>query len=508
MFKGGKILENQKNLNVATQAKLGSLDFAVNGEFRNPDDAKITKLLTVSAKPVVENVAVNGTQAKIEGSVTYEALAILEGGELASLTTVEKFSQDYNDGTLDGNSAVFVLPNLNEVTATGDLAYTANITLNVYSVAQNMGLSCASVPEGVFTREGEVCYSSLVANVANGFSSQFELPKDNKFAKILFTRSFAEVKSVMPSTDYFAVMGETHTTIIYQADDGQIRGMIKDLSFTEEVEAKGTTKESTVQAYVTAKETAVKEDTDKNMFVFDVNLSVTANVFNKTQTTCVVDAYSVTNQVNITTTSFDQDEFYGTKQAEENLLTTFTLGNSLPQIDKVLAITPLNISTTNVSPKQNEALIEGITAINLVYFSEDEEGNKVLQSVDVDVPFSTTVSVDGVAEGDNVIASVTLGDVNVKVKHGRELEILAEIKASFNVSRKSISAITTNIELGEPKDVLDYSLEVYLTLENETLWDVAKKLNISTADLVSQNGELSSPIAPNTKIVVYHQRTM
>ena len=143
---------------------------------------------------------------------------------------------------------------------------------------------------------------------------------------------------------------------------------------------------------------------------------------------------------------------------------------------------------------------------NGITYIEDEEGNNILNSLDIEVPYSLNISVSDLEEKDRVVSQIVLGDINVKNKRGKDLEILAEAKINYDIIKNNISAITTQVVLGEEKSQKDYNLEIYQAKENQSLWDIAKELNISTADLISQNGELTLPLKSGEKIISYKQR--
>ena len=60
--------ENDK-LNVATKVKLGNVQVKNNVTLSNVEDSKITKVLTISAKPIIENVFVQNGSVKFDGVV-------------------------------------------------------------------------------------------------------------------------------------------------------------------------------------------------------------------------------------------------------------------------------------------------------------------------------------------------------------------------------------------------------------------------------------------------------
>ena len=59
--------------------------------------------------------------------------------------------------------------------------------------------------------------------------------KDSKVNKILFVRNNASIKSSLPSNDYFVVNGDIYTTIVFLTEDGTIKSIVKENSFSEEI---------------------------------------------------------------------------------------------------------------------------------------------------------------------------------------------------------------------------------------------------------------------------------
>ena len=191
---------------------------------------------------------------------------------------------------------------------------------------------------------------------------------------------------------------------------------------------------------------------------------------------------------------------------QDNIITNFEIDKSMSRIDKILSVIPSNISVVNKVVKDGGLLLEGIANINLIYYSIDDDDNDVLNSMDIDVPYSIEFNIGELKSNDQAQVQIDLGDVSVKNKIGKELEILAEVCVNVNIVRDNILAIITKVELGDEKQPKDYALEIYLAKEDQTLWDIAKELNVSVEDLTSQNSELTLPISSGQKIVSYVKR--
>ena len=498
-----------EKLNIATKTKLDTLQIKTTAIINSLDNLKITKVLTVSAKPRIENVSVLNSEIKFDGVVDYDLLVVLENENIVPLTQKSNFSQVFENSTITPDSIVNIFANLLElknISSSTEIAYSAIISFDIYSLSQNSEIICARPVENVFIKEGEVLYNSFVNNITYDGMVNFEIVKDNKIDKILYITNNAYIKSVISSNDYFVVSGEVYSWVTFQSEDGEIKSLSKTNTFSEEIECVGVTKESIIQTQIQTKESTIIENSEKSLFSFDTPIKIMAQIFNKSIVKCVVDAYSIKNEVKLTTTSFEEDEFISTRQLEENLLTNFTIAEDVPIVDKILSITPVNISLVNQIVKDRELILEGVVNINLIYYFEDEEGLNILNSLDIELPYSLNVNISDVKQDDKVITQMSLGDINIKNKRGKELEILAEIKINYDIVKNNVSAVSTQILIGEEKPQKDYSLEIYLAKEKQSLWDVAKELNVSTADLVSQNADLTLPLTKGEKIISFKQR--
>lgn len=497
-------------LNIATKFKLGSTQIKNSVNILANDNVKITKVLTITAKPRIENINVNNMEIKFDGVVDYDVLIVAENNEIIPITQKSNFSHSFENSAITPDTVVSIFSNVLELnnisSSANELVYNTLINFDIYVTSKNKDICCATPIENVFVKEGDFCFCQFDNEIIYDTRLNFEIEKDNKVNSILFATSNACIKSIIPSNGYFVVSGNVYTTVVYRTEEGLIRSLIKENSFSEEIEARGVTKESIIQAQIQTKEIAIIENSEKNVFNIDIPIKIVAQIYNNIFSKCILDAYSTTHEVNLTTNSFNQDEFLTTSCLQDNIITSFSIDNSNQPIDRVLAVVPQNISIVNTVVKKEELVVEGIVNLNIIYYSIDEENADVLNSIDIDVPYSLSFSIQNLDEGEFVIPQICLCDVSVKSKMGKELEILAEVCLNYSVVKDKVSAIVTDLTVGEEKPQKDYALEIYLAKQNQELWDIAKELNVSTEDIINQNQNLSLPISSGERIVVYRQR--
>ena len=501
-------MENANELNIATSKRLGEMEITNSVGFSGEGE-RIAKVLTATALPLIEKFSTSAGEVKVEGRICYNFLVQQESGEIVSISKEENFAGNYQNECIKDGCEIFGKASLIDLTDTGavgeEIRYSSKIKIFLFAVCRDLGIACAVAPEGVLVKEEETSYMAFLGRfdtVANIF---FDLQKDSKIDTVLCVKSYATIKNVIPSDGYFAVAGDVYSNVVYKTEDGKLRSVFKQNQFQEEVAGQEILRDSVVEAQVVAGCSLVEESTDGKTFEVTTPLYIEGLVFNKQSQNCVVDAFSPKFEVKLTTTSFEQTEFETTRQFDENVLTTFAVPESVPPIDKILTITPNNISIINKLSKQGEVTFEGIANINIVFETADDDDNISTNSLDVEVPYSISYNSPDIVENGEIFATAILGDVNVKAKRGGELEILAEVSINFVQNKTLTNAVTTEIALGEEKPQKDWALEIYLAHEGQTLWDVAKELNVPMSTLVEQNGELSLPLADGQKIVAYNQ---
>ena len=496
-------MENEEKLNVATKTKLAMVDEKVLATLS--PNGKVTKVLTLNAKQTINKINVDNGQVKFEGEVLFSLLVSMENGEILPLYEKATFNKTIDDERIKSSSIVTIESFAEDVTSSfdgEDIKLSCTCVFETFLLNAIDDLYCAKKEGNVLTKEEEISFESLTNNISHNFNVTIEINKD-KINKILSVYAMPYIKNLMPATDYFVSTGEVYTTIVYETTDGEVKSINKREDFSEEIECVGATKESVIQASIyIGQENIVEGETAYNI---ELPLIVNAQVFNTTSISCIVDAYSLDNEVALTTTSFSHDEFLQTITSEDNIITNFKLSENFAPIDKILAVIPLGIVKTKQIVKNGELLVEGIATFNIIYYSEDDDGNRVLSSVDVSLPFSNTFGVGEILPTDEATTQLSFGDINVKNRHGRDLEMLIELKANINVFRPKTGAITTEIVVGDEKMPNENALQIYVVKDGEDLWEVSKKLNISSTDFILQNKDISLPLKAGDKVIAYHR---
>lgn len=462
------------------------------------DLTKVVKVLTMLANPCIKNVEVGNSEAKVSGEMYFNGTACLEDGSVVETTANQPFSILIENAKINPESKLEVycnkMDNVSTTVSSGEITISTIVNCDVY-VLNVSEYNCAQPEDGVFVRETEIDVNYLKEQGKHNFAPSIDVDNGN----IVLKSYNGIVKNVISNEEYFTIEGEVIANVMYN-DNGNIKNTIKCVPFNEEVSCASINKEDVVHINVyPCLEPTVVAGEDKT--TLELPFVVDYVVGSKNREECIADAYSLQNEINLTTQSMEQTQLLPSRYLDETIMSNFVVPEDITPVDRIMAVTGEGINIINSYIKSEEGNIEGIASVNVVYKGEDDNG-EVINSVVVDIPFNVTFQATDMPDDVDVACCVVFGEISSKVRKG-QIELVVQIKINCNLSRNYISAIVTELIRGEAKVPKDCALEIYVVKQNETLWDVGKNLNISTEDLINQNTDIALPLMGGEKLVVY-----
>ena len=101
-----------------------------------------------------------------------------------------------------------------------------------------------------------------------------------------------------------------------------------------------------------------------------------------------------------------------------------------------MCATNIHANLTNTYIKDKTIYLEGIATANVLYLNDETEG--VINSVQIEVPFVTSNQTD-LDDETKLSAKISLNNVDIMIKRGREIFFDAKIKAfRTNVGMKRL----------------------------------------------------------------------
>lgn len=160
-------------------------------------------------------------------------------------------------------------------------------------------------------------------------------------------------------------------------------------------------------------------------------------------------------------------------------------GDSVPQTIYSMWCTPKNINT-RLSDDGNSVIISGMLTYSMA--SRDNAGMIIMP--DKDEAFEETINLPDNLTGCTVSAEISIRDVSYNISSEGILSAKSDISAKISVySCSSINALTdisVDESIKKQRDG-DYAIKLYFGIENEEVWDIAKRYSTSVNAVIEEN---------------------
>ena len=120
-------------------------------------------------------------------------------------------------------------------------------------------------------------------------------------------------------------------------------------------------------------------------------------------------------------------------------------------------------------------------------------------------PFTQTVELKGVQEGDTAEIELRLEDLDFQILSEREGELRATLAMETHVQRKETAETVTDITLEEnaEEQISAASAVIYMVQPGDSLWSIAKNYHTTMEDILAVN-EIENPdlLYPGQKLLI------
>lgn len=160
-------------------------------------------------------------------------------------------------------------------------------------------------------------------------------------------------------------------------------------------------------------------------------------------------------------------------------------GDSVPQTIYSMWCTPKNINT-RLSDDGNAVIISGMLTYSMA--SRDNAGMIIMP--DKDEAFEENINLPDNIAGCTVSSEISIKDVSYNISSEGILSAKSDISAKISVySCSSINALTdisVDESIKKQRDG-DYAIKLYFGIENEEVWDIAKRYSTSVNAVIEEN---------------------
>ena len=505
---------NYEKIVSSVRKNLGVTQVVVEAKLPLNEGTTMVKVLCANAKTYISSSELVGKDVNFNGYVGFQVVYLDENNNPQGLDFTAEFRDRYS---------------INEAIS-GTSILMANVVEVKYSAVDN-GIKMVAIVEvdidGIVTSEADalVGYSdnetffrnetieySTFENVLNEkFEVMGEMEIKDSVQKILSVCPSAFIDAVMINDNYITLKGGINVNICYISDEERpvLRSYHAQLDYTQDVAGENVDQQSIVQSMLNVVLNDVKVTIAMDANSANVSLVVpliyNGYHFKRKSSEIVTDLFNLENMMNINYQSVDVLSVVESRNYEEKISGSTQIDDTQPFIDEVTGVCCNNIVLTNSAVVDNNILIEGVASTTVLYFNREMNATN---SVEVEIPFSLNLNHSDIPNGYTPSVNVAFGEILAKGRRGKEIDIEGKIFAFVDLYKTDNEAVISQVQMLDERILEDCALSIYIVKENDTIWDIAKEMNVSPDVILEQNPELELPLKAGDKVVIYKQKVV
>ena len=498
---------NYKKVKSSIRKNIGTTQSIV--EFKLPtSEREITDVYSVGAAVSISSAEISGNVVNFMGlvdfQVVYQSMGVASGDFTAEFRDKYDSGEELSGELILNASVMQVSSNL----VGGEIRVSTTVEVSIDIIETREVPVLVSLEDGnAYKTYKDITYSTYVGKAYEklDITSTIEI-KDARAVYVV--TPCVRLSSVEARDNYIAVKGVAGLDICYQMgeDLSHLRSTYREVDFDWEIAYDGLTAESNIESMISVvyNEIKVSSVAGEDGTEIDINIPVMFNgyVYNTVTMSVVDDIYlesnylSVTSEVMPTITDFNNITFI------DNISGSAEVNESQPFIDEILSVCINNVVVARNYIDDGRLVVEGVAQVTVTYYTKE---NMSATALDIEMPFA----VDQKVGGDNSsVVTICITDITAKSRRGKEIDVSGELYVFADTYTSDNIVVISNITLGEEKKVDECSLYLYIVKPNQTVWDIAKEMNVSPDMILEQNPGSDNGISAGQKLVIYRSRSI
>ncbi len=466
----------------------------------------VSEVLSVSALAVTLSCDTQDGQIKHDGRAVFYICYLTVDGEVKKTECSADFSGVIKDGGIkQGYKAVCSVQVVKtDYDLTGaSLSVTATVKV-VVEVAGSVELNALSGGNNLVIDTDEITLSKSYGVKEGVYPLEEEFELSCEIKEVLSHRAAASVTAVQCGVGSIIVDGQAYLTVIalQKTEKCSIIKEVRTLPFRMEIECEDAMPTMQATASVTEKglktEVLVDEENGKSKVTVSLNLHFTGEAWSGEERVVARDGFSITDDVELIK---EQAESY--KPCEPQFFSFAFNGRA------GVSELPVGVSLFAVGSERAEILtseyVDGklkvtgvVTALGYFADGDNRPFTRKLET-------AFEKELDANINGEIYSVCARAERVSARLVSATEIDLDGEIVLTVSSREKTTFTCIKEIKSVGEKQENTHAISVYIPLENEELWSLAKRLNVCPTSLVETNPDLTFPLTGKERIVVYRK---
>ena len=499
-----------ENLVEQELVSLEKVEFKTEQKIQLPENAK--KVVSVNNQLMGQNVQVNENEVILTGNFVTRLVFINEFDKFDSQDFTEAFEKKITVKDNGNSSQIWALATLVESqwqVQDNQVVVNNLLDVNVQGVKARDVQVVSDLTGDVEVRKAEHEILTFSTLVQDKFEVSENIALDSACEGVLGVDVNPNLKEINTMDGKVNLKGSLVVKIlgIKTVDNVSVPYNTEhEIDFSKSIIVEGVTNEDLAvgSIVVNAVEMHVENTNQGAVLVLKVELKFNGYVYENHKFNTVVDAISFDKELTFETMPMNYVDVLPQVSTTVEIENNINLAPDTPYIAHVLAVDGACVNQLQVSAADGKTMLEGVLDLNLLLENEEH----VITGEHYEIPFQTHVRMDNLDRDYFVNASVVPLHVNAKARRGTELLVDAQLGVTIQAGTQKQITIVNNLKEGADKLDDGSAIRIYIIGEKENLWDLAKRTNLSSAELLQQNPNLENGCVPGERIVVYRHENV
>lgn len=475
----------------------------------------IFRLVRCEVTPVITGYSINGNKLSYELRCDIKILYCSEGGSaLQCVTQRQNFSKTVELGRTGENFTARLTPKTDHINfravnkrrldlrgaVSVKISVTGETAQEVISDAFGMNIQIKKTPVRFASKK-------ITAEKTLQLSEEIEVPTTQPpVINIINTRCIVpECEKKMISGKLLA-KGSAELKLLYSCDKdgGAVEPISFSIPFSQIIDIDGIddTFDCTVTPEVVSCDIAptVDKNAENRIIKCEIELRLICCAVKTASVMLGTDAFSTVYPCSVMVSEIKTEQIPVIYDESFRHSAKISDGDSVPQTIYSMWCTPKNINT-RLSEDGNSVIISGMLTYSMA--SRDNAGMIIMP--DKDEAFEETIKIPDNISGCTVSAEISIRDVSYNISSEGILSAKSDISAKISVyncsSINAITDISVDENVKKQRDG-DYAIKLYFGVENEEVWDIAKRYSTSVNAVIEENDLVGDRLESNGMLLI------
>lgn len=368
---------------------------------------------------------------------------------------------------------------------------------------------CGAEGEGVECLTGTLQMEADTVELRDRFTVKEELilpAAKPEISEILWEDVSLTEQDVRPMDGRVMVRGNLKVNLLYTDGQGNLGSFSEKLPFSGYLEGEEIEPRTVIDTRLWIEDAKLTpmtdEDGEARQLAVDVTVGAELRGQEPVEQEILLDAYSPKGTVKIERETVSYPLTVANGKNQFTLKERVPLENGEPPMLRVEEIWG-DARLEEVRTGTDSVEAEGVLSAAVLYYCEDDETPVCI--LRRGYPFTQTVELKGIQEGDEAAVTLRLEDIDFQLLSERDGELRATLTMETRVRRGETAETVTDITLeeNEAEQLSAASAVIYMVQPGDSLWSIAKQYHTTMEDILAVN-EIEDPdlLYPGQKLLM------